>query len=117
MRTIGLKERCLIKLSYDDGSYGPVLLRLAWHSSGTYNVKDGSGGSNGGTMRFKAEAEHAANNGLEVARDLLEKHIKPKYPELSYGDMYTLGGVVAIQELVSFDSSPYYSCIEINEHL
>ncbi|KAK4520819.1 uncharacterized protein ATC70_006699 [Mucor velutinosus] len=84
---------------YDDGSYGPVLLRLAWHSSGTYNAEDGSGGSNGGTMRFRAEAEHAANNGLEVARNLLEKHIKPKYPELSYGDMYTLGGVVAIQEL------------------
>ncbi|KAI7904841.1 heme peroxidase [Cokeromyces recurvatus] len=84
---------------YDDGSYGPVLLRLAWHSSGTYNVKDGSGGSNGGTMRFKAESSHSANNGLEVARDLLEKHIKPKYPELSYGDMYTLGGVVAVQEL------------------
>ncbi|KAI8641216.1 heme peroxidase [Parasitella parasitica] len=84
---------------YDDGSYGPVLLRLAWHSSGTYNVEDGSGGSNGGTMRFRAEAQHSANNGLEVARDLLEKHIKPKYPDLSYGDMYTLGGVVAIQEL------------------
>lgn len=77
-------------------------MRLAWHSSGTYNKEDGSGGSNGGTMRFRAEAEHAANNGLQVARDLLEKHIKPKYPELSYGDMYTLGGVVAIQELVSF---------------
>ncbi|CEP18033.1 hypothetical protein [Parasitella parasitica] len=84
---------------YDDGSYGPVLLRLAWHSSGTYNAKDGSGGSNGGTMRFKAEAQHSANNGLEVARDLLEKYVKSKYPELSYGDMYTLGGVVAIQEL------------------
>lgn len=53
-------------------------------------------------MRFRAEAEHSANNGLQIARDLLEKHIKPKFPELSYGDMYTLGGVVAIQELVSF---------------
>lgn len=91
--------------SYDDGSYGPVLLRLAWHSSGTYNAADGSGGSNGGTMRFRAEAEHSANNGLQIARDLLEKHIKPKFPELSYGDMYTLGGVVAIQELVSFFNS------------
>ncbi|CAO3654181.1 unnamed protein product [Mucor hiemalis] len=84
---------------YDDGSYGPVLLRLAWHSSGTFNKEDKSGGSSGGTMRHKAEASHAANNGLEVARDLLEKEIKSKYPEISYGDMYTLGGVVAVQEL------------------
>ncbi|OBZ82005.1 Cytochrome c peroxidase, mitochondrial [Choanephora cucurbitarum] len=84
---------------YDDGSYGPILLRLAWHSSGTYNADDNSGGSSGGTMRFNAEASHSANNGLEFARDLLHKHIKPKYPELSYGDLYTLGGVVAIQEL------------------
>ena len=36
---------------YDDGSYGPVLVRLAWHASGTYAKKDGSGGSNGATMR------------------------------------------------------------------
>ncbi|CAO3702652.1 unnamed protein product [Rhizopus stolonifer] len=84
---------------YDDGSFGPVLLRLAWHSSGTFNIKDKSGGSNGGTMRFRSEATHSANNGLEVARNLLEEKIKPKYPEISYGDLYTLGGVVALQEL------------------
>ncbi|KAI8366516.1 heme peroxidase [Blakeslea trispora] len=84
---------------YDDGSYGPILLRLAWHSSGTYNAKDNSGGSSGGTMRFKTEASHSANNGLDFARNLLHERIKPKYPELSYGDLYTLGGVVAVQEL------------------
>jgi cytochrome c peroxidase len=59
-------------------------------------------------MRFKAESYHAANNGLEVARDLLEKNIKSKYPEISYGDLYTLGGVVAIQELVSFYNLEYF---------
>lgn len=36
---------------YDDGSYGPVLLRLGWHASGTYDLETGTGGSNGATMR------------------------------------------------------------------
>ena len=36
---------------YDDGSYGPVLLRLGWHASGTYDAETGTGGSNGATMR------------------------------------------------------------------
>ncbi|KAK9762399.1 heme peroxidase [Basidiobolus ranarum] len=54
---------------YDDGSFAPVLLRLAWHASGTYNKADGSGGSNGATMRFRPEAEHGGNAGLGVARE------------------------------------------------
>ncbi|KAI8973284.1 heme peroxidase [Mycotypha africana] len=82
---------------YDDGSYGPVLVRLAWHASGTYDVETKSGGSNGATMRFNPEAGHAANNGLAIARDLLEKIYK-KYPEISHGDLWTLAGVCAIQE-------------------
>lgn len=40
------------KDDYDDGSYGPVLVRLAWHASGTYDKETGTGGSNGATMRF-----------------------------------------------------------------
>ncbi|KAL1935218.1 hypothetical protein VTP01DRAFT_4358 [Rhizomucor pusillus] len=83
---------------YDDGSYGPVLLRLAWHASGTYDKESKTGGSNGATMRFEPEALHGANNGLKVARDLLEK-IHAKYPDISYGDLWTLAGVCAIQEL------------------
>lgn len=46
---------------------------------------------------FKPEAGHGANNGLGVARDLLEK-VHEKYPEISYGDLWTLAGVCAIQE-------------------
>ncbi|KAJ1912685.1 heme peroxidase [Tieghemiomyces parasiticus] len=82
---------------YDDGSFGPVILRLAWHSSGTFSKADGTGGSNGATMRYAPEANHGANNGLGVARQKLEK-IKAKYPDLSYSDLWTLAGVVAIQE-------------------
>lgn len=60
------------KDDYDDGSYGPVLLRLAWHCSGTYDKETGTGGSNGATMRFAPEADHGANAGLKAARDFLE---------------------------------------------
>jgi hypothetical protein len=50
-----------------DGSLAPVLIRLAWHASGTYDKNDKTGGSNYATMRFKPEAEHGANNGLVSA--------------------------------------------------
>ncbi|KAI8063469.1 heme peroxidase [Gongronella butleri] len=83
---------------YDDGSYGPVLVRLAWHASGTYDKDTKTGGSNAASMRFDPEASHGANNGLKIARDLLEK-IKAKHPNISYGDLWTLAGVVAVQEL------------------
>jgi len=57
---------------YDDGSYGPVLVRLAWHASGTYDAETKTGGSNGATMRFAPEANHGANAGLKAGRDFLE---------------------------------------------
>ena len=57
---------------YDDGSYGPVVLRLGWHASGTYDAETGTGGSNGATMRFAPEMDHGANSGLKAARDFLE---------------------------------------------
>jgi cytochrome c peroxidase len=60
------------KDDYDDGSYGPVLVRLAWHASGTYDKETGTGGSNGATMRFAPEGDHGANAGLIAARNFLE---------------------------------------------
>ncbi|KAI0744161.1 cytochrome c peroxidase [Daedaleopsis nitida] len=83
---------------YDDGSYGPVLLRLAWHASGTYDKETNTGGSNYATMRFEPEAKHGANNGLNVARGILED-VKKEFPWITYGDLWTLAGVAAIQEL------------------
>ena len=56
------------KDEYDDGSYGPVIVRLAWHCSGTYDKETGTGGSNGATMRFAPEGDHGANAGLKAAR-------------------------------------------------
>jgi cytochrome c peroxidase len=62
----------LEKNNYDDGSYGPILLRLAWHASGTYDAATGTGGSNGATLRFAPESKYRANAGLKIARDFLE---------------------------------------------
>ncbi|KAJ2759564.1 heme peroxidase [Coemansia sp. BCRC 34490] len=84
--------------NYDDGSYGPVFVRLAWHSSGTFDKMTKTGGSDGATIRFAPESNHGANAGLDVARARLEP-LKKKYPNISYGDLYTLAGVVAVQEL------------------
>jgi len=84
--------------NYDDGSYGPVFVRLAWHASGTFCKNTKTGGSNGATMRYDPESKHGANAGLHVAREKLEK-IKKKYPGLSYADLWTLAGVVAIEEM------------------
>ncbi|KAG8864645.1 heme peroxidase [Tulasnella sp. 330] len=83
---------------YDDNSYGPVFVRLAWHSSGTYDKESNTGGSNYATMRFAPEALHGANNGLNVARTVMED-VKKEFPWISYGDLWTLGGVAAIQEM------------------
>jgi len=86
------------KDEYDDGSYGPVLVRLAWHASGTYDKETGTGGSNGATMRFAPESGHGANAGLKAARDFLEP-VKEKFPWISHSDLWTLAGVCAIQEM------------------
>jgi cytochrome c peroxidase len=52
--------------------------------------------SNYATMRFDSEASHGANNGLHVARGIMEE-IKKEFDWISYGDLWTLGGVAAVQ--------------------
>jgi len=84
--------------NYDDGSRGPTLVRLAWHASGTYDVKSKTGGSNGATMRYEPEAKDGANAGLHLARGWLEP-IKKQFPGISYADLWTLAGSVAIEEM------------------
>lgn len=116
-----IATRLADETDYDDGSYGPVsfeteqsmrqlresqltasfqqvLVRLAWHTSGTYDKETGTGGSNGATMRFAPESDHGANAGLKAARDFLEP-IKAKFPWITYSDLWTLAGSCAIQEL------------------
>ncbi|UZJ52056.1 hypothetical protein CBS101457_001376 [Exobasidium rhododendri] len=83
---------------YDDGSFGPVLVRLAWHASGTYCKDTNTGGSNGATMRFAPEANHGANAGLIHPREFMET-VHKKHPWITYSDLWTLGGIVAVQEM------------------
>lgn len=54
----------LNKPGFDDGSIGPLLVRLAWHASGTYDQVSKTGGSDGATMRFDYEKKDPANAGL-----------------------------------------------------
>ncbi|PON62363.1 Ascorbate peroxidase [Parasponia andersonii] len=73
----------------------PLILRLAWHSAGTFDVKTRTGGPFG-TIKNPVELAHAANNGLDIAVRLLEP-IKEQFPILTYADFYQLAGVVAVE--------------------
>lgn len=81
----------LIKANPD---WGPTLVRLAWHSSGTYDKMTNDGGSGPGTIRFKEELIHGGNAGLATtAVEWLEPiHTKYEKNGLSYADLYTLAG-------------------------
>lgn len=82
--------------NYDGGSLAPIILRLAWHCCATYDVTTNTGGSNGATMRFVPEITDEGNYGLDIARAALEP-IKQRYPAISYADLWTLAGKVAIE--------------------
>ncbi|KAL2400166.1 Cytochrome c peroxidase, mitochondrial [Exophiala dermatitidis] len=84
--------------NYDDGSAGPILVRLAWHSAGTYDLATNTGGSNGAGMRYEKEGGDPANAGLQHARAFLEP-IKRQFPWITYADLWTLAAVVAIKEM------------------
>lgn len=82
---------------YVDGSWAPLFLRLAWHSSGTWDPKSKpTGGSSKGTIRLEEEYSRGSNKGLELAIKRLDG-IKKKYPEVSYADIYVLAGIVALE--------------------
>jgi len=76
----------------------PTFVRLAWHASGTYSKQDHTGGSDGATIRFNPEAGYGANAGLDKAKAWLEK-VKKGNPDITYADLYTLAGVVAIEAM------------------
>ncbi|CAL0334197.1 unnamed protein product [Lupinus luteus] len=73
----------------------PIMLRLAWHDAGTYDVNTKTGGPNG-SIRTEEEYSHGSNNGLKKAIDFCEE-VKVKHPKITYADLYQLAGVVAVE--------------------
>jgi len=76
----------------------PMVVRLAWHAAGTFDKKDGSGGSNGSTMRFEPESTDPANAGLHIIRHMLHP-VKANHPEITNADLWTFAGTAAIEFL------------------
>jgi catalase (peroxidase I) len=91
-----LKTEIRSKLVDQKANACPMGMRVAWHSAGTFDKKDGSGGTNGATMRFEPEASDAANAGLHIVHDLLLP-VKAKFPTVSTADIWAMAGAVAVE--------------------